>query len=87
MTKRVIKNISLLVLLKRLDDVSDDVRIATLSSLSSLNFCLPALIGQPSPEMESHLKSVCSTILLHMDDQNVEIRNAALGKKMPVLLD
>jgi hypothetical protein len=29
--------------------------------------------------MESHLKFVCSTILLHMDDQNVEIRNAALG--------
>jgi hypothetical protein len=87
MTEQVIIIISLSVLLKRLDDVSDDVRLSTLSSLSSLNFCLPALVGQPSPEMESHLKFVCSTILLHMDDQNVEIRNAALGKKMPVLLD
>ena len=68
------------VLLKRLDDINDEIRVATLQSLSSLNDCLPAPLGRPSPEMESHLKIVCSTILLHMDDANVDVRVAALGK-------
>ena len=69
------------VLLKRLDDINDEIRVATLQSLSSLNDCLPpAPLGRPSPEMESHLKIVCSTILLQMDDANVDVRVAALGK-------
>lgn len=73
--------------MKRLDDVSDDVRLSTLASLSSLNFCLPPSTGsRPPPEMESHLKSVSTTILIHMDDPNPGVRDAALGKNRLFLL-
>jgi len=79
-TRPNVDTIIFTVLMKRLDDVNDDVRLSTLSALSSLNFCLPPSAGsRPSPEVEAQLKSVCSTILLHMDDPNVDIRNAALG--------
>lgn len=66
------------ILLKRLDDVDDEVRLSALHCLPALNSCLPATVGKPSPEFENHFRGIYSTILLHMDDQNTLIRKAAL---------
>lgn len=65
-------------LLKRLDDVNDGVRLACLQALSSVVHCLPS--SMESRQLEPHLKGVYTSLLLHMDDSNEDIRKAALGK-------
>lgn len=76
-------------LMKRLDDVNDEVRLACLSSVAAVTSCLPE---EGSREMQNHLQGVFATLLLHMDDSSEQIRNAALetlmktGKKCPKLL-
>ena len=65
-------------LMKRLDDVNDNVRLATLNTLEAVLHCLPP--GNASPQLEHHMKGVYSAMLLHMDDSNEQIRNAALRK-------
>lgn len=67
------------VLLKRLDDVHDEVRLEVLHSLPPLAASLPPSVGKTSPELESHFRSVYTTLLIHMDDQNHEIRAATMG--------
>ena len=62
-------------LMKRLDDVNDDVRLACLEALAAVIHCLPTGVS-----LEKHLTGVYSALLLHMDDSNEIIRNAALGK-------
>lgn len=64
-------------LLKRLDDVNDQVRLACLQALSSVVHCLPS--NMESRQLEPHLKGVYTSLLLHMDDSNQDIRKAALG--------
>ncbi len=76
-------------LMKRLDDVSDDVRIACLKSLAAVTPCLPSDINL---EVQNHLRVVYSSLLLHMDDSNEAVREeafktlAATGSKCPGLL-
>ena len=65
-------------LMKRLDDVNDSVRLATLITLEAVLHCLPP--GNASPQLEHHMKGVYSALLLHMDDSNDQIRKAALRK-------
>ena len=63
--------------MKRLDDVNDEVRLACLHALSAVVHCLPPALG--SGQLEQHLNGVYSALLLHMDDSNESVRNAALG--------
>ena len=66
-----------LEIMKRLDDVNDEVRLSCLDALSAVVQCLP-----PDPhgnvQLEQHMKGVYTKLLLHMDDSNESIRNAAL---------
>ena len=66
------------VLMKRLDDVNDEVRMACLKTLESVLHCLPP--GGANAQLEHYMQGVYSKLLLHMDDSNEQIRNAALGK-------
>lgn len=79
-------------LIKRLDDVSDEVRLACLQALEAVTLCLPALPVADSlgggrddeaerreNQLSHHLNSVYTALLLHMDDTNEAIRDAALG--------
>ena len=73
-------------LMKRLDDVNDEVRLACLEALAMVAKCLPTGVS-----LEKHLTGVYTSLLLHMDDSNETIRNAALetlritGSKCPKL--
>jgi len=73
-------------LMKRLDDVNDEVRLSCLQALATVTKCLPAGVS-----LENHLTGVYTCLLLHMDDSNEIIRNAALetlritGSKCPKL--
>ena len=62
------------LLMKRLDDVNDDVRVACLQALSAVTNCLPdAALNQ------LQINKVYNALLLHMDDSNEKIRSQALG--------
>ena len=62
-------------IMKRLDDVNDEVRLSCLDALSAVVQCLP---HGNNVQLEHHMKGVYTKLLLHMDDSNESIRNAAL---------
>ncbi len=65
-------------LLKRLDDVSDDIRLAI---CSTLNTYIQAFHGDFNIELyRSHLEDIAKILLIHMDDQNTQVQNAVFGK-------
>ena len=76
------------ILIKRLDDKSNDVRVACLNALKSSFSCLMNKDGCPILDVDE-LEPIYSTILIHMDDKNDLIRKAAfetltvLGKAYP----
>ena len=64
-------------LLKRLDDVSDDIRLAM---CLTLNAYVQAFHGDFNINLyRSHLEDIAKTLLIHMDDQNSQIQNAVFG--------
>lgn len=69
-------------LLKRLDDSSDDVRIAATQTFSAYFGCL-------CKEYEvglyrAHLEEIFKGLLLHMDDPQEEVQMAVLG--IPIIM-
>ncbi|CAF0863407.1 unnamed protein product [Adineta ricciae] len=61
-------------LLKRLDDVNDDIRLAV---CSTLNAYVHAFHGDFNAELyRSHLEDIAKVLLIHMDDQNTQVQNA-----------
>jgi dynein assembly factor 5, axonemal len=65
-------------LLKRLDDVSDDIRLATCATLNSY---VRAFHGDFNVSLyRAHLEEIAKTLLIHMDDQNGEIQQAVFSK-------
>ncbi len=65
-------------LLKRLDDISDDIRLAM---CITLNAYIQAFHGDFNVELyRSHLEDIAKTLLIHMDDQNNQIQQAIFGK-------
>ena len=70
-------------LMKRLDDISDEVRIACLKTLQSVLHCLPPITNS---QLEHYMHNVYSKLLLHMDDSNEQIRNSALGEILIIYL-
>ena len=66
--------------------MNDEVRLACLEALAMVAKCLPTGVS-----LEKHLTGVYTSLLLHMDDSNETIRNAALetlritGSKCPKL--
>lgn len=65
-------------LLKRLDDVSDDIRLAI---CSTLNAYVQAFHGDFNSDLyRAHLEDIAKVLLIHMDDQNSQIQNAVFGK-------
>ena len=72
-------------LLKRLDDVSDDIRLAI---CSTLNAYVQGFHGDFNPDLyRSHLEDIAKVLLIHMDDQNSLIQNAVFGEKENCLRD
>jgi dynein assembly factor 5 len=64
-------------LLKRLDDVSDEIRLAI---CSTLNAYIQAFHGDFTIELyRSHLEDIAKILLIHMDDQNSQIQTAVFG--------
>jgi dynein assembly factor 5 len=64
-------------LLKRLDDVSDDIRFAMCSTLKAY---VQAFHGNFTIELyRAHLEDIAKILLIHMDDQNTQIQNAVFG--------
>ena len=76
------------ILIKRLDDKSNDVRIACLNAFKSSFSCIIGKDGCPIIGVEG-LEDIYSTILIHMDDNNEVIRKSAfetlavIGKAYP----
>ena len=75
-------------LVKRLDDKSNDVRVACLYAIKSSYSCITGKDGNLALKVEE-LDFIYSTVLIHMDDNNEVIRNASfetlavLGKAAP----
>ena len=65
-------------LLKRLDDIVDDIRLAMCSALNAYvrSFHSDFNVGL----YRSHLEDIAKTLLIHMDDQNPHIQQAVFGK-------
>jgi hypothetical protein len=66
--------------LKRLDDVSDDVRVAAVTTLVKLfkplptNYCMEISFG--------HLDALFSTMLIHLDDPDPYFQRTMLGMEL-----
>ncbi|CAF1284107.1 unnamed protein product [Adineta steineri] len=61
-------------LLKRLDDVSDDIRLLV---CSTVNAYIQAFHGDFTIELyRAHVEDIAKILLIHMDDQNTQIQNA-----------
>lgn len=66
-------------LLKRLDDVLDEIRLAICSTLIAY---VRAFHGDFTIELyRAHLEDIAKVLLIHMDDQNSQIQNAVFGKR------
>lgn len=68
------------VVLKRLDDVSDDVRVAAVATLMKLfkplpaDYCMEISFG--------HLDALFSTMLIHLDDPDLGFQHTVLGMQL-----
>jgi len=67
-----------LVLLKRLDDSSEEVRGV---ALQALGLWLSSLTGDYNPELcAAHLQLLFQQLLLHLDDPDVSVQDDVLGE-------
>jgi hypothetical protein len=66
--------------LKRLDDVSEDVRLAAVTTLVKLfkplpaDYCMDISFG--------HLDALFSTMLIHLDDPDIAFQRTMLGMQL-----
>jgi dynein assembly factor 5, axonemal len=66
-------------LLKRLDDIVDDIR---LSMCSTLHGYVQVFHGDFNIDLyRSHLEDIAKILLIHMDDQNHRIQQAVYGRQ------
>lgn len=66
-------------LLKRLDDVVDEIRLAM---CSTLNAYIRSFHSDFNVSLyRSHLEDISKTLLIHMDDQNSTIQQTIYGSK------
>jgi hypothetical protein len=72
----------LAVVLKRLDDVSDDVRRAAVTTLVKLFKPLPA--DYPMEVSFGHLDALLSSMLIHLDDPEPGFQHVMLGTQLLV---
>jgi dynein assembly factor 5 len=71
-------------MLKRLDDVSDEIRLAI---CSTLNAYVQGFHGDFTIELyRAHLEDIAKILLIHMDDQNSQIQNAVFGNPHPQIV-
>jgi dynein assembly factor 5 len=71
-------------MLKRLDDVSDEIRLAI---CSTLNAYVQGFHGNFTIELyRAHLEDIAKILLIHMDDQNSQIQNAVFGNPYPQIV-
>lgn len=61
-------------LLKRLDDSNDTIRVAACHTLVQLH---PWLSAHPSLLEKNALRALACKVLVHMDDENLEVQEAA----------
>lgn len=67
-------------LLKRLDDVLDEIRLVI---CSTLNAYIRAFHSDFTIELyRAHLEDIAKVLLIHMDDQNSQIQNAVFGNSI-----
>ena len=65
-------------LLKRLDDISDEIRLAM---CSTLNAYVRAFHSDFNVNLyRAHLEDIAKILLIHMDDQNSQIQQAIFGR-------
>ncbi len=67
----------LAVLLKRLEDSSDEVRLLAMGALATLTHCLDK--DKLDSDGKELLVDVYETLLVHMDDAKEPVRKKALG--------
>jgi len=67
----------LLAILKRLDDVSDEVRVCAAESLEEIAL---ANINDKN-KMSGFMEELFSSLVTHMDDGNADFRDKILSKK------
>lgn len=67
-------------LLKRLDDSSDDVRLAASQAFSVYMQCFSA--DYDVAMYRAHLEAIYQGLLVHLDDQNPAIQLSVLGKPL-----
>lgn len=70
----------IIVVLKRLDDVSNDVRISAVNYLILMYSNLPACYNPVA--FEPHLNSLFSTLLIHLDDPDENFQKHMTGEFM-----
>ena len=68
------------VLIKRLDDNSDEVRIACLDAMAESSNCLKGNFC--SKDLELELGKIFSLLLVHIDDPHIEVRKKVRGKDL-----
>jgi dynein assembly factor 5 len=64
-------------LLKRMDDNSDDVRIATIRTMIAYFSCFPEEYDRVL--YKAHMEAIYKGMLIHLDDPSAEIQSAMLG--------
>ncbi|XP_062515941.1 dynein axonemal assembly factor 5-like [Corticium candelabrum] len=64
-------------LLKRMDDNSDSIRMATIKTLSSYFSCFPKEYDRGL--YRAHMEAIYRGMLIHLDDPSEEIQDAMLG--------
>lgn len=67
-----------LEILKRLDDVSHDVRLAAAETLTSWFKCIGD--GDGKSVLKSNIEFLYRELLIHLDDPDQNIQQAVLGK-------
>ena len=68
------------VLIKRLDDNSDEVRIACLDAMAESSNCLKGNFC--SKDLELELGKIFSLLLIHIDDPHIEVRKKVRGEDL-----
>ena len=72
-------------LLKRLDDSSDDVRIAVAATFAAYVDCLAGGGRYDVALYRAHLEEMHGGLLVHLDDPEPAIQEAVLGQSLPTL--
>ena len=69
------------MIVKRLDDVNDEVRVLALAALAAIPESLPSeKEAKFSPECVAFVGDLVEKILVHMDDKDEHMRSEVLGR-------